>query len=158
MTSPVRTYSEVAQALADIPDRRRPGRTVDLLARMLGLTDGEIHQRTGISRTTINNKRTGASPVRAEDLWPLSDALGVEIDVLLMSPSQAATWLVEHRSDELDGPTPGKSDRASTPADQETQGRITHRPRAFPCNHAVVSRHHGRLTSRGHLPHPLPHR
>lgn len=80
---------------------------------MLGLTDGEIHRRTGISRTTINNKRTGASPVRPEDLWPLSDALGVDIDTLLLRPSDAARWLTEHRPELLDGVAtgPGNDDR-----------------------------------------------
>lgn len=157
MATPVRarSYAEVARALADIDDRRRPGRTFDLLARMLGLTDGELHRRTGISRTTINNKRTGSSPVRPEDLWPLSDALDVDIDVLLLQPSEAASWLAENRPDDLDHPeAPGKTDRANIGDDQGDHGVITHRRHGFPCNHFVVPRRHGRLGSRAHLPHP----
>lgn len=159
MATPVRarSYAEVARQLADIEDRRQPGRAFDLLARMLGLTDGELHRRTGISRTTINNKRTGSSPVRPEDLWPLSDALGVDIEVLLLRPSDAASWLAENRPDDLNLPeAPGKTERPSASGDQDEHGRITHRPRAFPCNHPVVPRRHGRLGSRAHLPHPLP--
>lgn len=96
-------YPEVASALREVPPGQA-GRTVDLLARMQDLTDHDLHARTGraISRTSINQKRSGRSPVRAADLWPLADALGVDVDVLLMPPSQAAAWLVEHRSDELD--------------------------------------------------------
>ena len=96
-----RTYAELSEALARI-DRTQPGRTFDLLARMLGRTDADLQHRTGISRQTINGKRTGASKVSAKDLWPLAEAVGVDVDVLLLPPSQAARWLAEHRADQLD--------------------------------------------------------
>lgn len=69
---------------------------------MLKLNDRKIEARSGISRQTINGKRSGASPIRARDLWPLADALGVEVDVLLLTPSAAARWLAEHHSAQLD--------------------------------------------------------
>ena len=106
MTTPMRpnsSYAEVARQLDAIADRNQPARTLDLLVRMLKLNDRKMEDRSGISRQTLNGKRSGASPIRARDLWPLADALEVEVDVLLMPPSQAAAWLVQHRSDELDG-------------------------------------------------------
>ena len=101
-----RTHAEAARALEQVRDRRQPGRTLDLLARMLGFTDTELHHRTGgaISRQTINQKRTGASPVRAADLVPLAEAVGVDVGVLLLPPSAAARWVCEHRADHLDSP------------------------------------------------------
>lgn len=98
-------YTDVASALRELPPRQL-SRTFDLLARMRDYNDGELWERTGraMSRTTLNQKRSGRSPIRAIDLWPLAEAVGVEVDVLLMPPSQAAAWLVEHRADELDAP------------------------------------------------------
>ncbi len=101
--TPVARYSDVAAALEQAPTDQ-PGRTIDLLARMLDLTDAEVCERTGrqISRATVNAKRKRRSPVRPEDLWPLADALGTTIDVLLLAPSEAARWLVEHQPERLD--------------------------------------------------------
>lgn len=128
---------------------------------MQDLTDLDLHIRTGraISRTSINQKRSGRSPIRAADLWPLADALAVDVDVLLLRPSDAAAWLAEHRPDELNREAPGKTERANTTDDQEGHRTITHRRRDSPCNHLVVPRRHARLGSRSHLPHPpLQHR
>lgn len=104
MTTPMRarSYAEVARQLDAIADRTQPARTLDLLVRMLKLNDRKMEARSGISRTTLNGKRSGASPIRARDLWPLADALEVDVDVLLLPPSQAATWLVEHQPERLD--------------------------------------------------------
>lgn len=162
MTTPIRTrsYAEVAQQLDAIADRTQPARTFDLLVRMLKLNDRKIEARSGISRQTINGKRSGSSPIRARDLWPLADALDVDVEVLLLQPVEAARWLVENRPDELDQPeAPGKSERANTTDDQEGHRTITHRRHDSPCNHLVVPRRHARLGSRSHLPHPpLQHR
>lgn len=96
-------YSDVAATLEALPPDQT-GRTLDLLARMLDLTDADMHRRTGgqMSRATVNAKRKGRSPVRPEDLWPLADALGVEIDVLLLAPNRAAAWFAEHLQSQLD--------------------------------------------------------
>lgn len=101
--TPVARYSDVAAALDAIPPDQ-PGRTLDLIARMLDLTDAEVCERTSrrISRATINAKRKRRSPVRAEDLWPLADALGLPIDVLLMPPAGAARWMADHHGELLD--------------------------------------------------------
>lgn len=121
------SYAEVARQLDAIADRNQPARTFDLLVRMLRLNDRKIEARSGISRQTINGKRSGASPIKARDLWPLADALDVEVDVLLLSPSEAAAWLVEHRADDLNGQAPGKPERANGSDDQGEDGAITHR-------------------------------
>ena len=104
MTEPnrARTFAEVVKALETI-DGRQLSRTVDLLARMLDRTDQRLASASGISRPTINQKRTGGSPIRSTDLAPLAEALEVEVDVLLLPPTEAARWLVEHRPDLLNG-------------------------------------------------------
>lgn len=96
-------YTEVASALRELPPRQL-SRTLDLLARMRDYNDGELWERTGrfVGRTTLNQKRSGRTPIHAQDLWPLADALGVEVDVLLMPPSQAAAWLIKHRAEQFD--------------------------------------------------------
>ena len=101
--TPVARYSDVAAALDAIPPDQ-PGRTLDLIARMLDLTDLEVCERTGrrISRATVNAKRKRRSPMRVEDLWPLADALELSIDVLLMPPAAAARWLADHHAGLLD--------------------------------------------------------
>lgn len=133
-------YSDVAAALEALPPDQT-GRTLDLLARMLDLTDADMHRRTGgqISRATVNAKRKGRSPVRPEDLWPLADALTVDIDVLLMPPAEAAAWLAEYRPEELNQPVaPGKTGRANTGTDQAGHRAITHRRGGFPCRRPLV--------------------
>ena len=156
MTTPIRTrsYAEVAQQLDAIADRTQPARTFDLLVRMLRLNDRKIEDRSGISRQTINGKRSGASPIRARDLWPLADALDVDVEVLLLPPSQAALWLVEHRADELDGQAPGKTEWANGSADQGDHGGITHRRRDYPCKRPVVRQSRRNVGCLSHLPHP----
>lgn len=70
MTTPMRShlsYADVARKLDAIADRTQPSRTFDLLVRMLRLNDRKIEARSGISRQTINGKRSGASPIRARD-------------------------------------------------------------------------------------------
>lgn len=128
-------YPDVAVRLREVPPDQ-PGRTLDLLARMLDLTDEQLHERCGraLSRSVISHKRSGRSPVLARDLWPLADALGAEVDVLLLPPSMAAQWLVDHRSAELDG-AGAKSKKgapAETGADQGEPRTITHRRNGFP--------------------------
>lgn len=152
------SYAEVARQLDAIADRNQPARTFDLLVRMLRLNDRKIEARSGISRQTINGKRSGASPIKARDLWPLADALDVEVDVLLLSPSEAAAWLVEHRADDLNGQAPGKPERANGSDDQGEHGAITHRRRVSPCKHPLDRHAKQRVASAAHLPHPLPTR
>lgn len=96
------TFSTVADKLAALPPGQ-PGKVLDLLARMLDRTDTALHERSGISRATVNAKRTGRSPVRLEDLQPLARAVDAPVDVLLLRPSEAARWLAEHLPDALDG-------------------------------------------------------
>jgi hypothetical protein len=55
-----------------------------------------------MSQATINHKRSGRSLIKAADLWPLAEAVGVDIEVLLLPPSKAAAWLAEHRAADLD--------------------------------------------------------
>lgn len=150
-------YPEVASALREAPPGQA-GRTVDLLARMQDLTDHDLHVRTGqaISRTSINQKRSGRSPVRAADLWPLADALGVEVDVLLLRPSEAARWLTEHRADELDGQPPEKHAWATSITDQDEPRTITHRRRDSPCRRPLVNGYAARLGCPLQLPHGGP--
>ena len=97
-----RTYAEAAQELAEL-EPHQVCATVDLLARTLGRTDGDLHRRTGISRHTSSQKRTGAKPIRAGDLWPLAEALDVEIGVLLLPPADALQWLIDNRRKLLNG-------------------------------------------------------
>lgn len=96
-------YTEVASALRELPPRQL-SRTLDLLARMRGYNDGQLWERTGrfVGRTTLNQKRSGRTPIHPRDLWPLAEALDVDVDVLLLPPSEAARWLAEHRSAQLD--------------------------------------------------------
>lgn len=118
-------YPQVASALRETP-HGQAGRTVDLLARMQDLTDLDLHVRTGraISRTSINQKRSGKSPVRAADLWPLADALAVDVDVLLMAPSAAARWLAEHRAERLDAPEPPGGRQGERRSLEQKGGRL----------------------------------
>lgn len=97
-TSDEARFTRIASALRELPPGQA-GRTLDLLARMLALTDQALHERTGreLSRTSINHKRSGRSPMRSSDLWPLADALGVDVDVLLLPPQEAAQWIITHR-------------------------------------------------------------
>lgn len=102
------TFSAVADKLATLPPGQ-PGQVLDLLARMLDRTDTALHKRSGISRATVNAKRTGRSPVRLEDLQPLARAIDAPIDVLLLRPSEAARWLLDHHGEQLDQrPEPGR--------------------------------------------------
>lgn len=101
MTSEANTFDAVAERLAALPPDQ-PGRVLDLLARMLDRTDTALHKRSGISRATINAKRTGSSPVRLQDLQPLARAVDAPVDVLLLRPSEAARWLLDNHGDELD--------------------------------------------------------
>lgn len=90
-------YSEVRRSLEALEDPDRPGRVLDLLARILDLTDERISDLSGLSRQTINRKRKGKSPVRAEDLWPLADALGVPMEMFWMAPWEAGKEVLEMR-------------------------------------------------------------
>lgn len=101
MTSEANTFDAVAERLAALPPDQ-PGRVLDLLARMLDRTDTALHKRSGISRATINAKRTGSSPVRLQDLQPLARAVDAPVDVLLLRPSEAARWLLDHHGEQLD--------------------------------------------------------
>jgi transcriptional regulator with XRE-family HTH domain len=126
-------YPDIAAALDKTPSGQA-NRTFDLVARMRDLTDHDVYELTGhsISRASINQKRSGRSPIRAGDLWPLADALGVDIDVLLLAPSAAARWLVDNHPELLDN---------------ERAGEITHRPSAFPCSRPLAGRNTARLQS-----------
>lgn len=96
-TTPAR-YSAVVEAFAALEDEHRPGRVLDLLARMMDLTDAEIAGRSGFTRATINAKRRGKRKVRPEDIWPLSEALDVEWDYFLLCPHEAAGRLLANKS------------------------------------------------------------
>ena len=98
-------YTDVVATLSAI-DPDQPGRVLDLLGRVLGLTDAAIAKRSKMSRATINAKRNGTSPVRLQDLGPLAAALEVPVEVLISSPRDALRWIAssERLEDPQDGP------------------------------------------------------
>ena len=120
----------------------------------LEVSDVELARRLQLSRQAIHARRTGRTAMTADDLADVADALDVDVAILLGPPHEALRWLADHRADELDGQAPGKTEWANSSGDQDEHRAITHRRPGFPCNHPVVPRRHGRLTSRAHLPHP----
>lgn len=97
-TSPRESYSELSEQLESLPDPRQPGRTLDLLARMLDLRDSDLQEQTGFSRNTINRLRNGKLMMNMTHLWPIAEALGVSMADLLRSPGEAAANLLDTRS------------------------------------------------------------
>ena len=93
-TTTTPSYSEMSEQLEGLKDRSRPGRTFDLLARMLDLKDSDLQELTGFSRQTINKLRNGRLVVQMSHLWPLASAVGLDMDDLLLSPLDAAAKLL----------------------------------------------------------------
>ncbi|MEM7342469.1 MAG: helix-turn-helix transcriptional regulator, partial [Actinomycetota bacterium] len=81
-----------------LSDPGAPGKVLDLLCRMLDLTDDQVAGRAGMSRATVNNKRNGRSEVTARDLVPLADALDVDVEIFLLSQAEAGMWLLRNRT------------------------------------------------------------
>ena len=64
-------------------DVSRVGRRVRLLRERRGLTQEELAERSGVSRSLIANLETGANRgLQIENAIKIADALGVSLDLL----------------------------------------------------------------------------
>ena len=80
----------------------------------LDVSDIELARRLDVSRQTIYNRRTGRTPMTADDIARMAQALEVEPAILLGAPHKALQWLVDNRSAELDEPKePDEGDELS---------------------------------------------
>jgi transcriptional regulator with XRE-family HTH domain len=69
---------------ANMGDVSRLGRRVKRLRERAGMTQHELADRSGVSRTTIANLETGVRPsLLVDNAVRLADALGVSLDLLV---------------------------------------------------------------------------
>lgn len=80
-------------------------RTLTIVMGALCVSDAELGRRIGETRQNIHKKRTGQAAITTDNIDDYATALDIEPEVLLRRPSAALAWLVEHRSDVLDGAT-----------------------------------------------------
>ena len=74
---------------------------LDLIARMLDLTDGQLAERTSWSRATVNAKRSGKSSLTVGDLVRLGEALDVAPEIFMKSPGDAAREILTTKAQQF---------------------------------------------------------
>lgn len=68
---------------------------LDLLMRILDVTDKGLATKTGLSRQAVQARRTGAARIRPAQAEAFAAALNVPVSVLSMIPKDLFSWLAE---------------------------------------------------------------
>lgn len=85
----------------DGPSEWSASRVLDLIARMLDLTDDQLAERTSWSRATVNAKRFGKSSLTVGDLVRLGEALDVAPEIFMKSPGDAAREILTTKAQQF---------------------------------------------------------
>lgn len=83
----------------NVRSESQPPRTaLDAVARYYNLSDAALALKVGggLKRNTVQARRAGDTQLRTRELGGFSDALHVPVDVLLMSPTDALRWIIDH--------------------------------------------------------------
>lgn len=67
------------------------------LSRLRGFTDARIAARAGMTRGTVQGKRSGITRIGIADAAKLAKALDVEPIVFFMTPDDAIRWVLDNR-------------------------------------------------------------
>lgn len=68
-------------------------RTLDLLKRLSGSTDGEIAKAAGMTRPSVATKRAGSVAFTLDDAEGLAEAFGVPVSLFHMDHADAREWI-----------------------------------------------------------------
>jgi transcriptional regulator with XRE-family HTH domain len=68
-------------------------KTLELLKRLSGATDGEIADAAGMTRPSVATKRTGSVSFTLDDAEGLAEAFGVPVTVFHMDHPEAREWI-----------------------------------------------------------------
>ena len=78
------------------PEEDRCRQSLDLIARLRGMTDGEVASRAeGLSVQTVNFRRNGYTRIRVGDVPRLAAALEVPAELFSAEPSEILRWFAE---------------------------------------------------------------
>lgn len=94
----------LAERMAQSPDR--PTRVLDAVTALLRISDGDMAERTGWSRPTIQGKRTGSIRIKPPDIPVLALALDVPMGTFTMTVPEVLVWIADNRAEwfvETDG-------------------------------------------------------
>ena len=132
-------------------DDKKPNAVLYALARVMGVSDIELADATGLARQVVYNRRMGVSKLKADELGKLADALGVKVDVFFGEPIDAVLWAVESRP-ELQGASPGPL--GASPSNNDSSAPPTHysaQNRCIAHSHRQVTRFNRRPLTLGNL-------
>lgn len=88
-----------APQLTPREDRRR--RALDTIMRTLDVTDAGLAVSLGISRSGVQNRRSGGVRLREDQVEDMATALDVPPDLFDMDVRDVLRWLADNRGDEV---------------------------------------------------------
>ncbi len=81
------------------PQEDRARITLGLLMGILNLTDKDVAERTGLSRQSVQQRRTGLTKMRLGDVDQMADALGVSALLFSLPPVEALRFVADNHSE-----------------------------------------------------------
>lgn len=89
----------MAVTLTPREDTRR--RALDTIMRALDVKDAHLAPKLGISRSAVQNRRSGGVRLREDQVEEMADALGVPSDLFAMEVPDIFRWLADNRSEQV---------------------------------------------------------
>lgn len=85
------------------PAEERSRRVLGIAMRLLDHDDADLASVLGLSRQAGQQRRTGGSRLRQQDVEDIASAWDLPIDLFRMEPADALDWLVRNKRHEVVG-------------------------------------------------------
>ncbi len=74
---------------------QRMAKTLDVVLSLAGVSNSELGRRLGEVPQWVQQRRRAHTRIKADELPLIADALGIPVEVLTMTRSDAARWFAE---------------------------------------------------------------
>lgn len=84
------------------PREQRSYRALGTIMRGLGIADSTLAAQMGdVTRSTIQQRRTGFVKLRQDQLEEMADALAIPVELFDMDPPAVLRWLADNRGEQV---------------------------------------------------------